>query len=250
MSAEEKKKHEHVTHHGQVAAKSAASQRRHNLEKNTLADSLNRVVQALKEGPSRSTWIVVGIVVAAVALYFVWNYFSKSSDEKSSARWYTAFRLFDGESVTAPADEKSLPLSNEAELEKFVKEHDGTVQAKVCRFYLARLAMARGEGRLGGLERDGALEHVRKAAGLYEKLAGETSDWPDLHQQALLGAGKAHEALGDFSQALKHYNQFVSDYSNPKSAFLDDATAGQERLKEGSDSRKELEALQARLSRK
>ncbi len=235
MSAEEKKKHEHVTHHGQVAAKSAASQRRHNLEKNTLADSMNRFVQALKEGPSRSTWIVIGVVVAAAALYFVWSYFSKSSDEKSSARWYTAFRLFDGESVTVGPDQKPLPI--EADLEKFVKDNDGTVQARVIRFDLARIAMAKGEAAV-----------VRRAAEWYEKLQGETSDWPDLHQQALLGAGKARETLGDFSQALKHYNQLVNDY--PKSAFLDDAKAGQERLKEGSDSRKELEALQARLSRK
>jgi hypothetical protein len=249
MSAEEKKKHERVTQHGQVAAKSAASQRRHNLEKNTLADSLNRFVQALKGGPSRSTWIVIGVVVAAVALYFVWNYFSKSSDEKSSARWYTAFRLFDGESVTVGPDQKSLPV--EADLEKFVKDNEGTQQARIGRFYLARLAMARAEGRLGGPDRDSALEQVRRAAAEYEKLQGETSDWPDLHQQALLNAAKARECLGEFSQALKHYDQLVSDYSkDPKSAFLDEAKAGQERLKDGSDSRKELEAFQARLSRK
>src|SRR5260370_40851772 len=119
MSAEEKKKHEHVTHHGQVAAKSAASQRRHNLEKNTLADSMNRFVQVLKEGPSRSTWIVIGVVVAAAALYFVWSYFSKSSDKKSSARWYTASRLIYGDAVTVGPDQKPLPI--ETDMRKVVQ---------------------------------------------------------------------------------------------------------------------------------
>jgi tetratricopeptide (TPR) repeat protein len=248
MSAEEKKKHEHVTHHGQVATKSAASQRRHNLEKNTLADQIGRVVQALKEGPSRSTWIVIGVVVVGVVLYFVWHYFSKSSDEKSSARWYTVFRLADGESITPQPDDKGTALGPEAEWTKFAKENDGTVQARVARFYLARLAMARGESTVGGFGREAALEEVKKAADAYEKLQGETSDWPDLHQQALLCAGKARETLGDYSQALKHYNQLVNDY--PKSALADDAKAGLERLKDGSVSRKELEALNAKLGRK
>ena len=190
------------------------------------------------------------MVVAALGLYLVWNYFSRSSDEKSSARWVTVFRLADGESITPPADDKALPIAPEAEWERFVKENEGTAQARFGRFYQARIAMAKGEGGVGGPSREGALEYVRKAAESYEKLLGETGDWPDLHQEASLGAGKARETLGDFSQALKHYNELVNDYSNPKSAFFDEAKAGQERLKDGSDSRRELEALQARLSRK
>src|SRR5260370_15569885 len=199
MSAEEKKKHEHVTHHGSVAAKPAASRRRPNLEKNPLADSMNRFVQALKEGPSRSTWIVIGVVVAAAALYSVWSYFSKSSDEKSSARWYTAFRLFDGESVTVGPDQKPLPI--EADLEKFVKDNDGTVQARVIRFDLARIAMAKGEAAVGRLNRDGDLEDVPRAAQSYEKLQGQTSDLPHLHQPALLRAGNALATHGHFRPA-------------------------------------------------
>jgi tetratricopeptide (TPR) repeat protein len=248
MSAEEKKKQEHVTHAGHIAAtKSAASRKRHELEKNTLADTLNRVVKAFKEGPSRSTWIVIGIVVAAVGLYAVWHYFSTSSEEKSSARWLTAMRLFEGERLTVSADEKSPVLTTEGEFEKFIKDNEGTVQARIARFYLARMFLAQGE-RILGASRELALDRVRKAAELYEKLQGESSDWVVLHQEALLRAGKAREMLGDFGKALEYYNQLVKEY--PKSAFLDEAKAGQKRLEEGSDSRKELEELYARLGRK
>ena len=193
------------------------------------------------------TWIVGGVVVAAILLYFIWHYFSRSSDEKNSARWLVAMRVFDGESVTAPMDAKTPFLGPEAELEKMAKDNPGTSQARVARFYLARLSLAQGEKDLGS-KREIALDRVRKAADLYEKLQADSSDSPVLHQEAILRGGKAREMAGDFGKALEHYNLLIKEY--PKSAFLDDAKAGAERLKDGSATRKELEALNASLNRK
>ncbi len=248
MSAEERKKHDHVTSPAHIAtARSAASQRRHELFNNALVTKWQKFVEALKEGPSRTTWIVGGVVAAAILLYFVWHYFSKSSEEKNSARWMVAMRVFGEDSATAPVDEKTPLLSPEAELEKMIKDNPGTTQARIARFYLARRFLAKGEKDLGS-KRDTALEDVRKAAELYEKLQADSSDAPVLHQESILRAGKAREMAGDFGKAVDHYNLLIKDY--PKSAFLDEAKAGAERLKDGSSTRKELEALNASLNRK
>ena len=246
--AEERKKQDQITSPAHIAAaKSAASQRRHKLESNTLVDQLNRFVQTIKEGPNRTAWIIGGVIIAIVLLYAVWQYFARSSDEKSSSRWLVAMRIFDGETVTPVADEKAIPLGTEGELEKFVKDNQGTSQARIARFYLARIALAQGESGLGSQQRDIALERVQKAAKLYEELKGESSDTPILHQEALLRSGKAREMLGEFSKALDNYNQLIKDYppikDRPKSDFVVEAEAGRDRLKDGSVSRKELDEL-------
>jgi hypothetical protein len=240
MSAEEKKKHEHVTSPAHIAAaKSAASQRRHQLESNTLVTQWNKLKDTFKDGPPRSTWIVGGIVVGAVVLYFIWSYFKTSSDEKNSARWVAAQRLFEGESLTPSPDDKTLPGS-EADFDRFAKANEGTTQARVVRFFLARMAMTRGMSRISS-SRDAALLEIQKAAVLFEKLQGESSDDPILHIQSILFAAKAREMLGDFSKAFEYYNRLEKEY--PHSAFIDVAKAGQKRVAEGSAWRVEHETL-------
>jgi len=243
MSAEEKKKKEQVTSPAHVAgAKSATSQRRHQLESNTLASSMKKVVEALKEGPSRTTWIVLALVATAVILFYVWRYFSHTSEEKNSARWFTAMRVFEGERLAPPKDDEKAALfpRPEDELTKLAKENEGTVQARIARFDIARINLAEGE-RLLGSSREAALERVRKAAELFEKLQGESSDVPILHIEAILKAGKAHEMNGEFNKAIEQYQKLLKEY--PKSAFKDEAEAGIARLKEGSATRAEAEAL-------
>ncbi len=253
MSAEERKKLEHVTSPAHVAAaKSAASQRRHQLESNTLKIQLHKFLATLKEGPSRSTWIVGGIIVGAVVLYFIWNHFAQSSKEKDSARWLAFMRLTDGEQLSLPADGKIAPGIEEG-MENWVKANEGTKQARVTRFELARIDLAKGEKEIGS-NREIALARIKKAAERYEKLESESSDDMLLHMESILNAGKAREMLGEFDDALKHYRKYISEYTTKddtiKNAFLDEARAGEERLKEGSADRKTLEALNAALNRK
>jgi len=222
------------------------AEERKQLETNVLADRLGKIVQALKQGPNRTMWIVGGVVVAAVVLYFVWNYFAKSSEEKSSTAWVQLMRLLSGESLT-PSDEKGITPSIQAELEKFAKDHEGTSQARIARFDLSNLALAEGEKRLGP-NQELPLEDVRRSADLYEKLQSETTDYPVLHQLVILRCGKARETLGEFDKALEKYRLLIKDY--PKSSFLDEAKDGEERLKEGSARRQELERVFREYSRK
>ena len=59
-----------------------------------------------------------------------------------------------------------------------------------------------------------ALEDVQKAAELFDQLSEEVADKPLLHQQALLGAAKAHEGLGDADQARKYYRQLKEKFGD------------------------------------
>jgi hypothetical protein len=221
---------------------------RKQLETNVLADRLGKFVKGLKEGPSRTTWIVLGVIAAGVILFFVWQYFSKSSEEKDSARWYLAMRLFEGERTsTNPDDLGTATGGNERDLEKFAKDNEGTTQGRLARFYLARMALAQGEDKLGS-RRETALANVRKASDLYEKLISESSDWPVLHMEAIMRSGKAREMLGDFDKAVEFYNQLISEYS--KSAYVDEARDRVKKLEKGSDSRQQLDALYVRLASK
>jgi hypothetical protein len=223
------------------------AEQRHKLETNVLADRLGKFVHTLKEGPSKSTWIVGGVIAGVVVLWFIWKYFAAQSDENNSKRWLVTMRILDGESVTGPIDQSTPPPSTEMELEKLAKDNEGTVQARVARFYLARMALAQGEKSIGS-NREVAVEKIRKSAELYKKLQSESTDVPILHQEALLREAKAREMLGEFKAASDNYKLLIKDH--PDSAFQKEAEAGVERLKDGSDSRKELEALADRLKAK
>ena len=93
----------------------------------------------------------------------------------------------------------------------------------------------------------GAWSSIRKAAGIYDKIQGDFTDIPALHQEIILSAGKAHEMIGEFAKALSYYDQLKKDY--PNSAFLAQAEAGQKRLHEGTQARSEVEDL-SKASRK
>jgi tetratricopeptide (TPR) repeat protein len=63
-----------------------------------------------------------------------------------------------------------------------------------------------------GFNSSRAADDLRKADELYQKLADESSDRPLLEQEALLGAGRASESLGDFDRARKLYTRLVEKY--------------------------------------
>jgi len=247
MSAE-RKKSEGVTAPGHIAAtKSATAQRRHELEQNTLAETLQKVKLFFTEGFSRSTWIVLGIVAAAVLLYFIWRFFAHSSDDKNSELTVKLQLLMEGESLSAKEGEKALiPRADpEKEFTEFAKANAGTVQARIAEFRLARLRLTRGELELGSPNsRRQALESIAKAAKDYEKLQGESSDVPLLHQEALLRAGQARECLGEFDKAQSNYEKLISEYKNKDkpNEFVKAAEEAVERLKDPTK-RKVLEEL-------
>jgi tetratricopeptide (TPR) repeat protein len=198
------------------------AEHRKELQTNVLADRLGKAIQGIKEGPSRGTMLFVGVVALAGLLIFIWWYFWSTSQAADSARW----AAWDG--LTTPAALDSFAQN---------KENQGTTQGRVARFQIARLSLLAGLRELGS-SRAAALENIRKAARIYEELAGESSDSPLLLQEALLGAGKANEGLGEVDKAKGYYKKLAD--THPDSPFGKDARAQLERLEKDAKDVQEL----------
>jgi predicted negative regulator of RcsB-dependent stress response len=252
MTAEGKKS-EAVTAAGHiVGTKSATAQRRHSLQQNTLAETLQKFKQVFSDGLSRTTWMVLGIVAVAVLLYFVWRFFARSADEKNSELSVKLQLLMEGESPSPKGDKDKgpVPFDAEKEYDEFAKANAGTVQGRIARFQLARLRLTQGQRDLGNvLGRDKALDAIDRAAKAYEELQGDSSDVPLLHQEALLRAGQARECLGEFDKALANYEKLTAIKEYKDSVFTKMAADAAKRLKDP-DTRRELEELKATFSKK
>lgn len=174
------------------------AEHRKELTTNTLANRLGEAVQSMKEGPSRGTLYVLAAVGVVVILVLVWRYLAASAEETDSARWLKWNNLATPEQLKAFAENKDL---------------EGHAQGRVARLEEARRRLFEGLRQLGNAgTRKQALEDLQQAAGLYDKLAGEYADKPLLHQQALMGAAKAHESLGEADAARKNYQQLQTKY--------------------------------------
>ena len=83
------------------------AEHRRELEKNALADSLNRALEGLKKGPSRGTIIFCSVVALIVILFFGYRYFASWSAQKprdwsrSMARWVCGSCGITGSMLTA-----------------------------------------------------------------------------------------------------------------------------------------------------
>jgi hypothetical protein len=184
------------------------------LETNVLADRLGRFLEGVKEGPSRTTWLVLGVGALAVVLILVWLYATQSAEATNAARWVQLDSL-------ATADALEDFINNNA--------NKGTKQLRAARFELARLTLADGLRELGKpLRRSIAISQLKKAAETYEKLADETGEVSLLQEEALLGAARANESLGDLAKAKSFYERLAKEHA--KSLLARDADAALARL--------------------
>jgi hypothetical protein len=200
------------------------AEHRKELKTNALADSLGRALQNMKEGPSQRTMLWAGVIVLVVVLVLVWRWVRSSSEESDSQLWLRWENLY-----------------TPSEVQKFADEAKGTTQGRLARLQLARLHVRNGLLALGGSKSDGRHE-LQEGAKAYEGLAEETHDLPVMQQEALMGAAKAYESLGDLPKARGFYERLAREYGN--TPLGKDATQQLERLKEESAS-KDLEALLA-----
>jgi hypothetical protein len=77
---------------------------------------------------------------------------------------------------------------------------------------------------------DNGRKHLEEAASLYEGLVGESDDPAVLVQEALMGAARARECLGDLGKAEQLYTQLRDKY--PQSARGKEAAAALDRLQQ------------------
>jgi tetratricopeptide (TPR) repeat protein len=201
------------------------AEHRKELETNKLADKIGKVVQSFKEGPSRNATIYGSLVLVAVALFFVYRWVSENAKSTDSNRWL-----------------QLLQSGTREDLDRQLKENPDTEQARLDRLQLARLDLESGLTNLASVAGHAkAIEYLRRAAESYEKLAGETAATPLLAQEALLNAGKAREALGEYDQAKRNYERLAHDY--PHSLKGKDAANQIKKLEEAGPLLDELKNL-------
>jgi hypothetical protein len=180
------------------------AEHRKELQTNALAEYLGRIVVGFREGfkikPSHTATIVlVAVVVVVVGAVGFWWYRGSVQRERS-AEWV---RLDDVASIK--------------ELERLAGKTSDDEPTRVARFQLARVYMRRGMENFCSTAGDGrkdALENLSQAARLYGDLAKESKDSPVLAQEALLGVGKAKEALNELDDALAAYQDLAKRYPN------------------------------------
>jgi hypothetical protein len=188
------------------------AEHRKELETNVLAQQISRAYEGLKQGPSRSTVLWVGGAVAVVLIFLLFRWFTNSSESTSSERWMKL-------------DEVVFP----EQLDLLLNENDlkDALQGRLARFKEARLNLGQGLRDLAS-DPDRNVKRIEKATGLYEELSRSSGRVPLLHQEALWGAAKGNEALGEYEKARALYKQLADDY--PASAMGKDAKKQLERL--------------------
>ncbi len=204
------------------------AEHRHELKTNALADSLSRLLQNLKTGPSRHGLLLTGVVAGALIVviigYFVW----RSGREAQSALWV---KLDEAQGKIDDATNNDEIETDLNDLTKLADQNAGTPQARVLRFDRARGLFRRGLENLCS-DHDKAIQDLKQARDAYAALANESGNEPTLAQEALMNVAKADEAVGELGTAITGYQKLASTYPNSvlgKAAaervkYLDDAS--------------------------
>jgi hypothetical protein len=203
----------------------------HHVTANPVAERFNSLVHSVKENTSRTTWLVGGLVLLAVVLVYVWRLVAAHAAEQDAERWVAWDQA---ETV--------------AELTTFADRNADRTPGRLARFQLARYDLAQGLQDLGSnlpQIREAAADRIRRAGESYAKLADESKDTPPLAREALLNAGKAHEALGEVDAAKSFYGRLAQEFPDSE-----EAKAAQKAVAKLDSEAAELAALRDQFSGK
>lgn len=193
------------------------------LQTNSLAQELNKVVEGIKKGPSRSTVYYVALIGAAVLIFFTARYFWRSSETLASQRWLQLDEIVFQE-----------------QLESFLNsELKDTPQGRLAQYKEARYKLSLGMRDLGTNPGE-ARKNLDKGTQAYEDLLKAPERVELLHQEALYGAAKGNEALNNIDKARGYYEQLQKKY--PESALGKDAKKQLLRL-DSDEGKKDAEEL-------
>ena len=210
------------------------AEKRKELQTNVLADRLGKVLHGFREGFGRpsNTWLLIwGGIIAVVALVIGLKVYSNVRTRNQSAEWLQL----------AEAD-------NLSDVERIAEKNPKAKPTQIARFQLARVYLRRGMEHFVSTTPDGrkdALRDLDEAAKLYGELATEVKDNSLLTQEALLGVGKAREALNELDDALAAYEQLADRY--PDSV---DGKEAAERAKKLKENREQVSAFYKALDNK
>lgn len=184
------------------------TQRRHELETNTLADWLGRVIAQVT--PYRN--YLGTAIVALLVVVLIGGYSLRRASAKRAEAWT--------ELLTAASPEDFAGVAN-----RYSDSLAGS---------WAKLRAADGELRAGlqqlFSDRDNALVRLRAAQRLYDELTQQPLGMDFLDQRAAMGAAKSLEALGELEEAGAEYQGLLDRF--PGSPFAKEAKARLDDLKD------------------
>ena len=196
------------------------AEQRKELETNTLADKMGRVMTRVKTGQRRTYLIYLLIFVAvAIGLYFTYRYMVISRQE-TSMQWLE----FDDGSA--------------GHLNKLVNVEPPTAPAKAAMFQVAWMIYWEGGVKMIGADPAGSMERLRDASARYQKLAELCKDDAIFEPQALLGIAVVEEtkAVQDrnfLDKSVEAYGEIVTKYPDSAAGKFAKGRLDQLKDKEG-----------------
>lgn len=189
------------------------TERRHELQTNVLADTLERWIEAAKP---YSRAMLAGLIAACVLLG-VWAYLSNQTRQRASEGWN---EYYDAMMTRDPREA----------LNGIVSRFPGTPVGHAARVVLADIQLDDGTNRLF-IDKAAGRDELQKAAELYQAVMLE-SDEPSLQARATFGLARAHEALGkDLKRAIEEYRSIGTKW--PNSPYVAEAEARAKNLESG-----------------
>ena len=168
------------------------TERRHELQTNTLADSLAHGLDAARP----YNRLIAGIVLAVVVLTGAYFYLSAQKKERLASGW-----------------DRYLSAQQETDLSDLAEHYGGTTAGMAARLQLADSRLSDG---INGLVEDkqSARQLLSRAINGYESVLSETTD-EILSQRALFGLARAHEASGKLDLARQNYRRLAAIDGSP-----------------------------------
>jgi hypothetical protein len=170
---------------------SMKSEERHQLQTNVLASELDKRIEQVKP---MIGWIVLA-VLAVTGVVLVWGVVTSLHDQREAAAW-NGFYLASGS-------------GDAAQLEPLIEEYPTSKASGWARQMVADNDLLKGTEALL-VDKDEAMESLKKAVEGYESLLSETSD-ANIQARAQIGLAQAYESMGEVEKATQAWEQVASN---------------------------------------
>ncbi len=187
------------------------TERRHELQTNTLAATLARWIEVAKPYSRAAMAALVAIVVAL----FAWGFLSSQNSRRVAEGWTEFY-------------DASMQPNRVERLADISQQYAGTQVSDWARLTLADLQLTNGTNRLMAQKQEARDELRQAAEGFQAVLLADSS--PMICQRAMFGLARAHEAEAAFEKSNDKLTRAREEYLSiaarwPNSAFVAAANA-------------------------